>query len=461
MTAVENARELGESLWRRLWAAGVTDSLTVIEQISFLILLRTLDLRTVDSLRDSATKAFAAYPKLHWERLKERPGDHLLELLQKELIPFLSVAVNSPAFDAAMVNASVDLPRADMVRDCIAAIDRIDDLEGRETAAELYDALLDQLLLSAGNAQLRTPRPLVEAMVELADPTADQVICDPAAGTGAFLIEANRRLQGECNGLLGYDLNPSMVRLGFINMLIHGVSDPEMSYMDTLSRAFQWPAVDVVVSHPPFGGDLDRRDLSPDLRLESARTEKSARPDVLFLELSRNLLRPRGRAVILVPEGVLFARSQTQIEVRRRWLRQGRVEAVISLPPRALGRQANVKTAILLLAASGRTEQVWFGELEGDPAEQLRDLPSAVRWRIGRESSPPPAALALGQQMWCASIDEIVKEGWSLSPSSHRRFDGSAAETDDPHTLLDEVEGLEGRIREEIASARENLGQRS
>ncbi len=455
MSSAENAREAGEVLWRRLWTAGVTDSLTVIEQISYLLLLRTLALGTVSPLQTSAAKAFAVYPDLHWPQLKKLPDPRILEVLRSELIPFLLTAVNSRFFDAAMIDASVEFPRADMARDCIDVIDRIDSLPDGEATADLYEILLDQLLLSAGNGQLRTPRPLVEAMVELADPAADQVICDPAAGTGAFLIEANRRLQGKCDGLLGYDLDPSMVRLGFINMLIHGIPAPEISYMDTLSRTFQWPTVDIVISHPPFGGNLDRRELNPELELESSRT------DVLFLELSRRLLGLKGRAVMLVPEGVLFDRSQAQVEVRRRWLTQGRVEAVVSLPPQALGRQANVKAAILFLAASGRTDQVWFSEIEGDPTTGLRDLASAVRWRLGLEPSPPRPALALGRKMWSASIDEIGEEGWSLSPSSYRGFEGSAAEAEDPLALLDEVENLESKIRQEIVGARENLGKRS
>ncbi|HEY2478205.1 MAG TPA: N-6 DNA methylase [Solirubrobacterales bacterium] len=440
----------------------MTDSLAALEQISYLILLRTLELRSVHSDESAVARAFAASPSLRWRTLRTLPGGEMLRLFDLELVRFLVSAVESDRFAQAMRGATLGLREPGLVRNCVEAVDRLEIGDTGEDSAEIYDALLSRLLASTGEAQLSTPRPLVEAMVDLADPEADQVICDPAAGTASLLIEANRRVGDQADGLVGYDLNASMVRLGLINMLLHGIPDPEMVCEDTLSRGFEWPAADVVISHPPFGGGLDHRDLSPDLELSTSRA------DVLFLELCRRLLRSRGRAVVLVPEGVLFAGSQAQTEVRRRWLTRGRIDAVISLPPEILGRQANVKTALLLLAARGGTERVWFGQLDGEPAslmtgvdslpaDLLPHLAEAVRWRLGDDRATPPTALALGRTMWDASIDEIGENGWSLAPATYRRGKDLPSEDEDPLKVLDDVEGLEVRIRDELAGVRASL----
>jgi type I restriction enzyme M protein len=449
-----------------LWAGGITDPPTAIEQVSYLILLRTLDLRRASSLSRSVDRAFREYPGMSWDRVQRLPGEKALGLLRSRLIPFLVEAVESRSFTEGMAGASLALPNARLLRSCIEVVDQLDLGEAGERAAQVYAELLDQLLLEGElSVQMRTSQSLVEAMVELVDPQPHQIICDPAAGAGALLIEVHRRLQESSGPLLGYDLNASMVRLALINMVMHGIRNPLVVCTDTLSRVFEWPTVDAVITHPPFGGSLDRRDVHPGLELDTSRT------DVLFLELCRRLLRSRGRAAIVVSEGVLFGRSRAHVEARRRWLIQGEVQAVISLPPRLFDPTSTVRTAILLLAVSGRTEQVLFGQLEAgreqpagpiaaEPDAELRHLAGAVRWRLGANTQPSPEARALGQRMWTVPVAEIGKQGWALAPSTYRQMEDLPLEDEDPLELLDQVKTLEIAVQQEIDSARAILENR-
>lgn len=446
-----------EDLLQRFWASGVTDPLTAIEQISYLLLLRTLDLRATRSPGGTAALAFADRRMLRWERLQSLPADAALELLERELIPLLTMAVSSNDFTRAMRGASLALPKGRLVEDCFAFVDGLGLTREDQDPGAVYDVFLDGLLLLGGlSGQVRTPPELVAAMVDLAAPEPGEIVCDPAAGTGALLAAVQSRLGSEAGDLLGYDVNASIVRLGLINLVMHGATEPKLAAVDALSRAFRWPAVDVVVSHPPFGGTLDRRDVHPGLELDSNRA------DVLFLELCRRMLRPRGRAVVLVPEGVLFGRSRAIVEGRRRWLTQCRVEAVVSLPPWVLQPTTNVKTAILLLSADGRTERVWFGEIDGKrqrPAEpdqasaELRHLAAAVKSRLGDDRGLTPAAQALADGMRSVSLEKIGESGWSLSPSSYGDLEAEPPKDEDPVELLERADALERQIQHEIAAA--------
>ncbi len=466
---MRDAKAIINGLWERLWAGGIANPLTAIEQISYFIFLKRLDQLEGKGRKGRKRAIFASHPDLRWDSLKALPDQAKMRLLERELIPFLAEAAVGDEFQRAMRDAAFSIPKASLVTDCMDAVDELG-LGSRELdfQGDIYEELLRQLQLSGRNGQFRTPRHVISAIVDLLELEERQVVCDPAAGTAGFLVEAHKRLrEPRDEDFLAYDFDASMVRLGSMNMVLHGIEEPRMRYTDALSASFDWPKVDVVLANPPFTGSLDREDKHPDLDLPTNRTE------LLFLELCRRMLRTSGQAAIIVPEGVLFGRSKAHVEVRRRWLRQG-VRAVISLPSGVFRPYTNVKTAILLGAGSGGTEQVWFCPIASDGftlddrrdplpgGNDLEHMAAAVRNRLKGKGPPRKKAVrALAELMWSASIEEIAAQDWSLAPASYRELDQAQALEEDPFGLLDQIAELESEFRFEIGRAREILEEQA
>jgi type I restriction enzyme M protein len=466
-----NPKAVIDRLWDRLWAGGIANPLTAIEQISYFIFLRRLDQLAQREPKGDLEMLFAHLPELRWKRLLQMHDDQRLELLEERLIPFLTEAAEGDDFRRAMRDAVFVIQKPSLARDVMFAIDELElgnhdlDFQG-----DVYEDLLRQLHLSGRNGQFRTPPHIIAAIVDLLSLSADKVICDPAAGTAGFLVAAHKKLkdQGDTprdDHFLAYDFDASMVRLGQMNMVLHGIREPRMRYMDALSSTFEWPDVDVVLANPPFTGSLDREDVHPSLAGVSTR-----RTELLFLELCRQMLRPEGQAAVIVPEGVLFGSSRAHVKVRRGWLEQG-VKAIISLPAGVFRPYANVKTAILLGAGSGGTKQVLFCPVESDgftlddkreelPGQSdLDHMPEAIVKSLTGRKSRKKAVKALMERMWMASIEQIEATGWSLAPSIYRPASGGDVALQDPYLLLDQLDQLQEKFRRELADARTILEQ--
>lgn len=460
-----NPKAVIDKLWDRLWAGGIANPLTAIEQISYFIFLRRLNQLAEEEPGGDIGALFAHFPELRWKTLLQLPDNERLAVLETRLIPFLTEASEGEDFRRAMKDASFAIPKPSLAREAMLAVEELDlgrhdlDFQG-----DVYEDLLYQLNLSGRNGQFRTPRHIIRAMVDLLDLSAGKVVCDPAAGTAGFVVAAHSKLkeQGERprdDHFLAYDFDASMVRLGQMNMVLHGIQEPRMRYMDALSSGFEWPEVDVALANPPFTGSLDRDDVHPGLELDTGRTE------LLFLELCRQMLRPQGQAAVIVPEGVLFGSSRAHIEVRQRWLEQG-VQAIVSLPAGAFRPYANVKTAILLGAGSGGTDRVLFCPVESvgytldDKREELPGpsdldhMPEAVTKTLAGKKSRKKATKALMEEMWSASIEQIEANGWSLAPSMYQPARSGDVALQDPFALLDQLDQLQEQLRGELAGAR-------
>jgi type I restriction enzyme M protein len=448
-----------DTLWERLWAAGVTSPVTAIEQFSLLLLARRLDLENADRFDD---RLFATFPRMSWRSIRSGPVDTVYKSLHRELIPFLEYALQSRHFDEAMKGAMFSVPNPALLSEFISAIDSLE-FESHETefAGEVFEALLRQLQVSGREAQVVTPPQLARAMVELLDPRSGELVCDPVVGTGGFLVEAFKTVSGKSGArpwggdFVGFDYDPSMVRLAVMNLVLHGVEQPTVSYQNTLAPSFGLGEADVVVANPPFGSRLDAADLSIELGL------KTNRGDVLFLELCRRLLTPRGRAAVVVPEGVLFSESGVHTEVRRRWLTKARVDAVISLPPSIFRPHTSVNTSILFATAGEPTGSVLFCPLDatdrGAGLEELGLLARAIRMRLGRQLSVDDPARGLAERFKSVSIDAIRNHDWKLAPAV---FDDAAqpeVAEHDPLRLLSTIEGLESQLHGHLVGARQLL----
>jgi type I restriction enzyme M protein len=461
-----------EDLWNQFWAGGVGNPLSALEQISYMILLKRLD-QQESRLEDQGlwrpTKIFENHLQLRWHRLRGEDGQARYSLLDRELIPFLQEEIDSPGFRQAMEGAVFALPTPRLVDACMRAIDDLDfDSHDPDFQGEVFEELLRQLQLAGRNSQFITPRHLTRAIVELLDPRPGEVFCDPVAGTAGFVVEAYRHA---CTGseqappdadFLAFDQNPGMARLGAINMILHGIEQPEVERVDTLSRHFRQPQATVVAANPPFGGAVDRSNLHPDLSLNTNRSE------LLFFDLCRHLLRPGGRAAVIVSESVLFGESRAHVEVRRNWLQKTRVDAVVLLPAGVFLPFTRIKTAIVYATAAEPAEEVLFCQIrdekqtfdlkrEGLPHGDLEFMARAVRARLNDEEPEVKGARDLARRIQPIPIAEMADNRWSLAPSTYERAARQPLSESDPLQLLERVEELHDEMQEQIERAKETL----
>ena len=305
-------------------------------------------------------------------------------------------------------------------------VDLLDDvpMEDRDTKGDVYEYMLGKIASAGQNGQFRTPRHIIRLMVELTAPQPTDVICDPACGTAGFLVAAGEHLRERHPALFheakrrkhfhgemfhGFDFDSTMLRIGSMNMLLHGVENPAITYRDSFAQdhAGEEEKYTLVLANPPFAGSLDYENTAKDL-LQIVRTKKT---ELLFLALFLRLLKPGGRAAVIVPDGVLFGSSRAHKELRRMLVEDQKLDAVIKLPGGVFKPYAGVSTAILLFTKtnSGGTDTVWFYDVEADGGAwttsarcswpRTSSARSACRAdrRGAREEQPARRARALGR----------------------------------------------------------------
>jgi len=398
-----------DRLWEEFWTGGIANPLTVIEQITFLMFARLLDIvETRNENRERrtgkpASKLFKADQQhIRWSQFRNLSGDEMLPLVRDQVFPhFKTVALEGAQFGEYMKDAQFLIPNS-KPRLLVSAVNMIEALpltEG-DTKGDLYEYLLSKLTTAGINGQFRTPRHIIRLMVELVQPKPTDVIGDPACGTGGFLVavmEYLLRTYSSPEGVIenaetgdriytgdllepqrdhirsrmfhGYDFDATMLRIASMNLLLHGVDAPNIHYQDALSASFtdRFPVAasdgfDVLLANPPFTGSLDFEDVHPGL-LRKVKTRKT---ELLFLVLMLRMLKIGGRCAVIVPEGVLFGSSKAHAALRHALIEENQLEAVISLPSGVFKPYAGVSTAILVFTKGGRTDQVWFYDVGAD-----------------------------------------------------------------------------------------------
>jgi len=402
-----------DKLWAEFWTGGIANPLTVIEQITFLMFARLLDItETRNEKRASRTKKDFKHifnkdqQQLRWSEFKQLGADDMLKCVRDEVFPhFKTVATMETAegsqkttFGEYFQDAQLMIQKPNLLVQAVNMVDALPLTEG-DTKGDLYEYLLSKLTTAGINGQFRTPRHIIRLMVEMLDPKPTEVIADPACGTGGFLVGAMEYLlrthsspeliethedgsksypgdlleehwQHIRNQMFhGYDFDATMLRIAAMNLLLHGVDAPDIHYQDTLSNSFpeRFPdaseeAFDVILANPPFKGMLDFEDVHPSL-LRKVKTKKT---ELLFNVLILKMLRKGGRCAVVVPDGVLFGSSKAHQALRKMLVEENQLEGVISLPSGVFKPYAGVSTAILLFTKGGRTDDVFFYNLEDD-----------------------------------------------------------------------------------------------
>jgi type I restriction enzyme M protein len=386
-----------DALWNAFWTGGISNPLEVIEQITYLLFLKRLDdLHTLEEnkaarlkLKQLERRVFPEgkdpkkrpYDDLRWSRFKHFAPAEMFEVVNDHVFPFLrTLGGDDSTYAHHMKDARFTIPTPALLAKVVDMIDGVP-MEDRDTKGDLYEYMLGKIASAGQNGQFRTPRHIIQLMVELTAPTAKDVICDPACGTGGFLVAAGEYLRDHHPEILrdaklkkhfheaafhGFDFDNTMLRIGSMNMLLHGVENPDIRYRDSLAQdhAGEEEKYTLVLANPPFAGSLDYENCAKDLQ-QIVKTKKT---ELLFLALFLRLLKPGGRAAVIVPDGVLFGSSNAHQTLRQLLVEEQKLDAVISLPGGVFKPYAGVSTAILLFTKtnSGGTDHVWFYDVDAD-----------------------------------------------------------------------------------------------
>jgi type I restriction enzyme M protein len=385
-----------DKVWDSFWSGGIANPLEVLEQITYLLFLRRLDeLQTLEENKSAqlnkpierqifpvgADDKGCKYTDMRWSRLKNMSAQEMYRVVNDHVFPFLrNLGGDTTAYAKQMEGARFTIPTPALLAKVVDLLDQIP-MQDRDTKGDLYEYMLGKIASAGQNGQFRTPRHIIKLMVEMVAPTANDVICDPASGTCGFLVAASeyvRENRAEVfanaksrehfhNSMFnGFDFDNTMLRIGSMNMLLHGVDNANIAYRDSLSQdgAVEEEKYSLILANPPFAGSLDYEGTAKDL-LQVVKTKNT---ELLFLILFLKLMKPGARAAVVVPDGVLFKTNKANKELRRILVEEQKLDAVVSLPSGVFKPYAGVSTAILFFTKtnSGGTDTVWFYDMLAD-----------------------------------------------------------------------------------------------
>ncbi|NQW50200.1 MAG: SAM-dependent DNA methyltransferase [Rhodospirillales bacterium] len=493
-----------DTIWNAFWSGGISNPLEVIEQITYLLFIKRLDdlhiaeeakARTLKRPMERRIIPEGKDPKgmpfedLRWSRFAHKAPAEMYAIVGEHVFPFLrTLGGEGSTYARHMEGARFTIPTPALLARVVDLIGQLP-LEERDTKGDLYEYMLGKIASAGQNGQFRTPRHIIRLMVELTAPTPQDTICDPACGTAGFLVAAGEYLRERHPEALrdpklrehfhkslfnGFDFDATMLRIGSMNILLHGVDAPNIVYRDSLSQdhAGEEEKYTLVLANPPFAGSLDHDSVAKDL-LAMVKTRKT---ELLFLALFLRLLKPGGRAAVIVPDGVLFGSSKVHKELRRLLVEDQKLDAMISLPAGVFKPYAGVSTAILLFTKtnSGGTDYVWFYDMASDgwslddkrtpllPDEKLGPIPQVAlsdeehlknnlpdiltRWaaRTSSERTRPRTA-----QSFCVPKADIAAQGYDLSLNRYREVVHEQIEHRTPREILAILAKLEEELHQE------------
>jgi len=510
-----------DQLWNKFWSGGISNPLTAIEQITYLLFMKRLD--NLDLEQQSAAeftgekyiskfsgvwippehrdkseeeqKPFAIERStLRWSEFKRMQAEDMLQHVQNKVFPFLKDMNGAQSnFTKHMKNAVFIIPKPSLLVEAVKTIDEIFEIMEKDSGekgqafqdiqGDVYEMLLSEIATAGKNGQFRTPRHIIKLMAELVQPQLGHRIADPACGTGGFLLGAyqyivtqlaikagtkalptdedgfvrtsvaaaydERRQSILQNTLQGYDIDSTMVRLGLMNLMMHGIAEPMIDYKDTLSKSYNEEGeYDIVMANPPFTGSIDKGDINENLQLATTKTE------LLFVENIFRLLKKGGSGCVIVPQGVLFGSGKAFKQLRQTLVEHCDLKAVITMPSGVFKPYAGVSTAILLFTkvwgpkdklTRPATEHVWFYEMQADgyslddkrtKLEGSGDLQDIVTRFHNRNPETDNDRTA---KCFCVLRAEIEDEGYDLSLSRYKEDVFEAVEYEAPWVILERL----------------------
>lgn len=484
-----------DRIWDTMWSGGISNPLSVIEQLTYLLFIKRLDeLHTLKERKAARTGKpieepifLANQDALRWSRFKETAPESMYERVRDQVFPFIKTLGRNGNADGEgdstythhMKDAMFMMPTPRVLANVVDQLDSID-MADSDTKGDLYEYMLGKIATAGQNGQFRTPRHIIKLMVDMTAPTPKDKICDPACGTAGFLIAASEYLVAHHSDTIykdadarrrfnegtfhGYDFDSTMLRIGSMNMLLHGVENPDIRYKDSLAQADEDDAekYSLVLANPPFAGSLDYESTAKDLQ-QIVKTKKT---ELLFMALFLRLLQTGGRAAVIVPDGVLFGSSKAHKALREILVENQKLDAIISMPSGVFRPYAGVSTAIVIFTKtnSGGTDNVWFYDMQADgfslddkrtPQPDKSDLQDILtRWQNRKEE----AGRARTDRSFLVPKSEIANKDYDLSINRYKEIEFTAVEHDSPKVILVRLAKLEEKITEGRKELEELLG---
>ena len=487
------------SLWEIFWTGGITNPLDVVEQMTYLMFIHDLDASDNQRAKESAmlglphksifdgevTIGERSIPgnQLKWSVFHDFPAAQMYTVMQEWVFPFIKGlhSDKDSAYAKYMGDAIFKIPTPLMLDKIVTAMDGIYEesrqAQSADVRGDIYEYLLSKLSTAGVNGQFRTPRHIIKMMVEMMVPQPDDIICDPACGTGGFLVEAGTYLKTEhkvdiffdrakkdhyMNHMFhGYDMDRTMLRIGAMNMMTHGIDNPAIEYRDSLSdQNTDREAYSLILANPPFKGSLDADIVSADL-LKLCKTKKT---ELLFLALFLRMLKVGGRCACIVPDGVLFGSSTAHKAIRKEIVENNRLEAVISMPSGVFKPYAGVSTAVLVFTKTGHggTDNVWFYDMKADGFSlddkrteiKENDIPDIVKrfHNLAEEQNR-----ARTEQSFLVPKAEIAANGYDLSINKYKQVEYVPVEYPSTAEIMADLHELEMDITAGLAELEEML----
>ena len=481
-----------DGLWDIFASGGLVNPLEVIEQITYLMFIHDLDDLDNKRAKESAMLGLpfeSIYAEdveigdrvidgtqLKWSAFRDFPADRMYSIMQEWVFPFIKTLHNdkNSAYSKYMDDAIFKIPTPLMLSKVVDALDNIyelmNEVQSSDVRGDVYEYLLLKISQAGRNGQFRTPRHIIRMMVELVNPTADEVICDPACGTSGFLVAAGEYLKETrkeeifydkqkkehymSHMFYGYDMDRTMLRIGVMNMMTHGIDNPFIEYRDSLSdQNTDKDKYTLVLANPPFKGSLDAEIVSEDL-LKVCKTKKT---ELLFLTLFLRILKIGGRCACIVPDGVLFGSSTAHKAIRKEIVENNRLEAVISMPSGVFKPYAGVSTAILIFTKTehGGTDAVWFYDMTADgfslddKRTQVKenDIPDIIARFKHLENEKDRKRT---EKSFLVSKQEIVDKEYDLSINKYKETEYVAVEYPPTSEIMKNLRDLETQINREM-----------
>lgn len=481
------------SLWEIFWTGGITNPLDVVEQMTYLMFIHDLDATDNQRAKESAMlglphkSIFAgevqvgertiAGEQLKWSVFHDFPAAQMYSVMQEWVFPFIKTlhADKDSAYAKYMGDAIFKIPTPLMLDKVVTAMDGIyedvEQLHSTDARGDIYEYLLSKIATAGVNGQFRTPRHIIRMIVDMMEPQATDVICDPACGTSGFLVAAgeylkeNRREEIFFNRenkdhymnhmFYGFDMDRTMLRIGAMNMMTHGIDNPYIEYRDSLSdQNTDREKYSLILANPPFKGSLDADIVSADL-LKMCKTKKT---ELLFIALFLRMLRVGGRCACIVPDGVLFGSSTAHKAIRKELVEGNRLEAVISMPSGVFKPYAGVSTAVLVFTKTGHggTDKVWFYDMKADgfslddkrSAVEANDIPDIIERFHHLEGEQERKKT---EQSFFVSKEEIAANGYDLSINKYKEVEYVPVEYPLTQELMADLHEIEREITAGLA----------
>ncbi|ASU79121.1 SAM-dependent DNA methyltransferase [Actinopolyspora erythraea] len=496
-----------DRLWDAFWSGGISNPLEVIEQITYLMFIRRLDMaqQRKERLANRSGKPIVEpiytdeTQPLRWSVFQHEHPDDMFERVRDGVFPWLQrLGGENSTYAHHMKDARFTIATPNLLSKAVSMINDID-MSGDEKG-DLYEYMLGKIATAGHNGQFRTPRHIIRLIVEMMEPQPGDEICDPACGTAGFLVAAAEYVERTHHDALlapeqrkhfnnsmfhGFDFDNTMLRIGSMNMLLHSIENPDIRYLDSLGEgaADEADKYSLILANPPFAGSLDYESTANDLQ----KVVKTKKTELLFLTLFLRLLKPGGRAAVIVPDGVLFGSSKAHKAIRKLLVEEHQLNAVVKLPSGVFKPYAGVSTAILFFTKtnSGGTDQVWFYDVAADgfslddkriplldddklgavlnegvtlteDEHAKNNLPDVLtRWhqRTGTEQER-----ARTEQSFCVPKADIVDQDYDLSVNRYKEIVHEEVEHRKPDEILGELDRIENEIQQGMSELKGKLG---